>query len=248
MIKLTINDKLIEVEEGLTILEAAKTVGIDIPTFCWHPKLKVLGGCRVCLVQVNDMPKLQIACNTVVCEGMMVRTNTPQVIKARKGIIEMLLINHPLDCPTCDKGGECDLQDITFKYGSERSRFVEEKRRFFADEKSSFDDLQIGPQIIRNQNRCVYCLKCIRFLKEIAGEYDLGAFQRGSKSEISVLSGIPIDNIYSGNVVEICPVGALTAKSFRYKTRVWNTKKVKSICPFCGDGCNINLWMNQNRL
>lgn len=248
MISLTIDDKLVEIEEGKTILEAAKKAGIEIPTFCWHEKLKILGGCRICLVEVEKWPKLQIACNTQVTQGMVVRTNTPQVVKARKGIVELLLINHPLDCPTCDKGGECDLQDITFKYGSDRSRFVEEKRKYIVDKNSVFDDLKIGPQIIRNQNRCIYCLKCIRFLKEIAGEYDLGAFRRGPKSEINVLPGIPVSNIYSGNTVEICPVGALTAKSFRYKIRVWKTQKIKSICPFCGDGCNLTLWVDQNKL
>jgi NADH-quinone oxidoreductase chain G len=248
MISLTIDDKLIEIEEGKTILEAAKKVGIEIPTFCWHEKLKVLGGCRVCLVEVEKWLKLQIACNTQVTQGMVVKTNTPQVIKARKGIVELLLINHPLDCPTCDKGGECELQEITFKFGSDRSRFIEEKRRHIVDKNSTLDDLKIGPQIIRNQNRCIYCLKCIRFLKEIAGEYDLGAFRRGPKSEINVLPGIPVTNIYSGNTVEICPVGALTAKSFRYKIRVWKTQKIKSICPFCGDGCNLTLWVDQNKL
>lgn len=248
MVSLTIDDKIVEVEEGKTILEAAKKAGIDIPTFCWHPKLKILGGCRVCLVAVEKYPKLQIACNTQVSQGMIVRTDTPEVIKARKGIIELLLINHPLDCPTCDKGGECDLQDIAFKYGADRSRFTEEKRRYIVDKNSTFDDLQIGPQIIRNQNRCIYCLKCIRFLKEIADEYDMGAFERGWRSQINVLPGVPVSNVYSGNAVEICPVGALTAKSFRYKIRVWKTKKVKSICPFCADGCNLTLWVDQNKL
>jgi NADH-quinone oxidoreductase chain G len=248
MISLTIDDKLVEIEEGKTILEAAKKAGIEISTFCWHEKLKVLGGCRICLVEVEKLPKLQIACNTQVTQGMVVKTNTPQVIKARKGIVELLLINHPLDCPTCDKGGECELQEITFKYGSDRSRFIEEKRRHIVDKNSTFDDLKIGPQIIRNQNRCIYCLKCIRFMKEIAGEYDLGAFRRGPKSEINVLPGIPVTNIYSGNTVEICPVGALTARSFRYKIRVWKTQKIKSICPFCGDGCNLTLWVDQNKL
>ncbi len=247
MVSLTIDDKIIEAEEGKTILEAAKKADIDIPTFCWHPKLKILGGCRVCLVAVERNPKLQIACNTQVSQGMVVRTNTPEVIKARKGIIELLLINHPLDCPTCDKGGECDLQDITFKYGADRSRFTEEKRRHIVDRNSTFDDLQIGPQIIRNQNRCIYCLKCIRFLKEIAGEYDMGAFERGWRSQINVLPHIPVSNVYSGNTVEICPVGALTAKSFRYKIRVWNTRKVRSICPFCSDGCNLTLWVDRDR-
>jgi NADH-quinone oxidoreductase chain G len=248
MISLTIDNKTVEVEEGKTILQGAKKVGIDIPTFCWHEKLKILGGCRICLVEVEKVQKLMIACNTPATSGMVVWTNSPKVIKARKGIIEFLLINHPLDCPSCDKGGECDLQEITFKYGTDRSRFVEEKRRSIVDQTSTFDDLKIGPQVIRNQNRCIYCLKCIRFLKEIAGEYDMGAFMRGWRSEINVLPAIPIANIYSGNTVEICPVGALTSKSWRYLIRPWTASKVKSICPFCGDGCNLTLWSGQNKL
>jgi formate dehydrogenase alpha subunit len=202
----------------------------------------------MCLVEVEKMPKLQVACATVVSEGMVVRTNTPEVKRARKGVLEFLLINHPLDCPTCDKGGECDLQNFVFKYGSDKSRFVEEKRRFIVDPKSKFDDLAIGPQIIRNMNRCILCRKCVRFIKEIAGENDLGTFRRGAKSEICVLPDIPVNNPYSGNTVEICPVGALTSESFRYKIRVWQTEKIPTICPHCGDGCNITLWTKDDRI
>jgi formate dehydrogenase alpha subunit len=248
MVSLTIDGKKITVEEGTTILKAAEKVGIEIPTFCFHDKLEPVGACRMCLVEVEKMPKLQIACATVVSEGMVVKTNTPQVIKARKGVLEFLLINHPLDCPTCDKGGECDLQNFVFKYGSDKSRFVEEKRRFIVDPKSKLDDLYIGPQIIRNMNRCILCRKCVRFIKEIAGENDLGTFCRGAKSEINVLPDIPVDNPYSGNAVEICPVGALTSKSFRYKIRVWQTEKTLTICPRCGDGCNITLWTKDDRI
>jgi formate dehydrogenase alpha subunit len=248
MVSLTIDGKKVTVEEGTTILEAAEKLGIEIPTFCFHDKLEAVGACRMCLVEVEKMPKLQVACATAVSEGMVVKTNTPEVIKARKGVLEFLLINHPLDCPTCDKGGECDLQNFVFKYGSDKSRFVEEKRRFIVDPKSKFDDLSIGPQIIRNMNRCILCRKCVRFIKEIAGENDLGTFRRGAKSEISVLPDIPVNNPYSGNVVEICPVGALTSESFRYKIRVWQTEKTSTICPHCGDGCNITLWTKHDRI
>ncbi len=248
MVNLTIDGKKVTVEEGTTILKAAERLGIEIPTFCWHDKLEPVGACRMCLVEVEKTPKLQIACATVVSEGMVVKTNTPAVIKARKGVLEFLLINHPLDCPTCDKGGECDLQNFVFKYGSDKSRFVEEKRRFVGDPKTKFDDLTIGREIIRNMNRCILCRKCVRFIKEIAGEADLGTFRRGAKSEIGVLPDIPVDNPYSGNVVEICPVGALSSKSFRYKTRVWQTQKTSSICPHCADGCNITLWTKDDRL
>jgi formate dehydrogenase alpha subunit len=248
MVSLTIDEKKVTVEEGTTILKAAEKLGIEIPTFCFHDKLELVGACRMCLVEVEKMPKLQVACATVVSEGMVVKTNTPEVKRARKGVLEFLLINHPLDCPTCDKGGECDLQNFVFKYGSDKSRFVEEKRRFVVDPKSKFDDLSIGPQIIRNMNRCILCRKCVRFIYEIAGENDLGTFRRGAKSEINVLPDIPVDNPYSGNVVEICPVGALTSKSFRYKIRAWQTKKTPTICPHCGDGCNINLWTKDDRI
>ena len=248
MVSLTIDGKKVTVEEGMTILKAAEKLGIEIPTLCFHDKLEPVGACRMCLVEVEKVPKLQVACATVVSEGMVVKTNTPQVIKARKGILEFLLINHPLDCPTCDKGGECDLQNFVFCYGSDKSRFVEKKRRFIVNPKSKLDDLSIGPQIIRNMNRCILCRKCVRFMKEIAGEDDLGTFRRGAKSEICVLPDIPVDNPYSGNVVEICPVGALTSKSFRYKIRVWQTDKTSTICPHCGDGCNITLWTKDDRI
>jgi formate dehydrogenase alpha subunit len=248
MVSLTIDGKKVTVEEGTTILKAAEKLGIQIPTFCFHDKLEPVGGCRMCLVEVEKMSKLQVACATIVSDGMVVKTNTPEVKRARKGVLEFLLINHPLDCPTCDKGGECDLQNFVFKYGSDKSRFVEEKRRFVVDLKSKFDDLSIGPQIIRNMNRCILCRKCVRFIYEIAGENDLGTFRRGAKSEINALPDIPVDNPYSGNVVEICPVGALTSKSFRYKIRAWQTKKTSTICPHCGDGCNVTLWTKDDRI
>lgn len=235
-------------EEGATILKAAEKLGVEIPAFCFHDKLEAVGSCRMCLVEVEKMWKLQVACATPVSGGMVVKTDTPQVRAARKGVLEFLLINHPLDCPVCDKGGECELQNLVFKYGSDKSRYKEEKRRFIVDPKSKYDDLQIGPQIVRNMNRCILCRKCVRFLNEIAGETDLGTFGRAAKTEINVLPDIPLDNPYSGNTVEICPVGALTSKSFRYKIRVWETEVRPSICPNCGDGCNVNLWTKDDRI
>ena len=248
MVTLTIDGRQIIVEEGTTILKAAEKLGIEIPTFCYHDKLKTVGACRMCLVEVEKVPKLQVACATMVSDGMMVHTDSPQVVNARRGVLEFLLINHPLDCPVCDKGGECELQNLVFKYGSDKSRFVEEKRRYLVDPKAKYDDLAIGPHIIRNMNRCILCRKCVRFINEIAGEGDLGTFKRGSKTEINILPEIPIDNPYSGNVTEICPVGALTSKSFRYKIRVWQTKVIPSVCPQCADGCNIRLWVKDDRI
>lgn len=248
MIFISIDDKEVKTEPGKTILEAAKSAGIDIPTFCWHEKLDLHGGCRLCLVEVDEMPKLQPACATYVCEGMKVKTKSPKVVKARKGVLEFLLINHPLDCPTCDKAGECELQDQVFKYGSAATRFKEEKRRFKVDPKFAFDDLTIGPQIVRNMNRCILCTRCIRFMKDIAGEHQLGEFSRGSKSEINALPDIPVNNPYAGNVTEICPVGALTSRAFRYRIRVWLTQRIESICPLCGDGCNTTLWVKDDTI
>jgi len=248
MVTLIIDSKQVTVEEGTTILKAAEKLGIEIPTFCYHDKLETVGACRMCLVEVENTPKLQIACATVVSEGMVVKTDTPQVTSARKGILEFLLINHPLDCPVCDKGGECELQNLVFKFGSNKSRFVEEKRRHIADPNARYDDLSIGTHTIRNMNRCILCRKCVRFISEIAGQTDLGTFRRGSKTEINVLPDIPLGNLYSGNVVEICPVGALTSKSFRYKTRVWQIKTTPSICPNCADGCNIKIWAKDERI
>ncbi|MGB2806028.1 MAG: NADH-quinone oxidoreductase subunit NuoG [Candidatus Zixiibacteriota bacterium] len=248
MVTLTIDGKQVAVEEGTTVLKAAEKLGIEISTFCFHDKLEAVGSCRMCLVEVEKMWKLQVACATPVSEGMVVKTDTPQVRAARKGVLEFLLINHPLDCPVCDKGGECELQNLVFKYGSDKSRYKEEKRRFIVDPKSRYDDLQIGTQIIRNMNRCILCRKCVRFLNEIAGETDLGTFGRAAKSEINTLPDIPLDNPYSGNAVEICPVGALTSKSFRYKIRVWETEVTPSICPLCGDGCNVNLWTKDDKI
>ncbi len=248
MVTLTIDGKQVTVEEGTTILKAAEKLGVEIPTFCNHDKLEPVGACRMCLVEVEKIWKLQVACGTPVSEGMVVKTDTPQVRAARKGVLEFLLINHPLDCPVCDKGGECELQNLVFKYGSDKSRYAEEKRRFVVDPKSKHDDLSLGTQIIRNQNRCILCRKCVRFISEIAGETDLGTFGRAAKSEINVLPDMPLDNPYSGNTVEMCPVGALTSKSFRYRIRVWQTKVTPSVCSLCGDGCNVKLWTKEDKI
>jgi NADH-quinone oxidoreductase chain G len=248
MVTLTIDGKQVTVEEGTTILKAAEKLGVEIPTFCNHDKLEPVGACRMCLVEVEKNWKLQVACGTPVSEGMVVKTDTPQVRAARRGVLEFLLINHPLDCPVCDKGGECELQNLVFKHGSDKSRYAEEKRLFVVDPKSKYDDLALGTHIVRNQNRCILCRKCVRFISEIAGETDLGTFGRAAKSEINVLPDIPLDNPYSGNTVEMCPVGALTSKSFRYKIRVWQTEVTPSVCSLCADGCNLKLWTKENKI
>jgi len=245
LVTLTIDGREVQVPPGTTVLEAARSIGIEIPTFCWHPKLKPVGACRMCYVEIEKRPKLEVSCATPVLPGMVVHTDSEKVKQGRRAVIEFILINHPLDCPTCDKGGECDLQDLTFAHGIDDSRFVFKKYRFIRDKNSTFDDWRIGPEVIRNQNRCILCYKCVRANKEIFGEHDLGVFQRGNLAEIDTPPGRQLNNIYSGNLVEICPVGALTNTDWRYKIRVWKTAQVDSICPYCSDGCNLTLWKNQ---
>jgi len=248
MVTFTIDGREVTVPKGTTVLEAAKSIGIEIPTFCWHPKLKPVGACRMCYVEIEKRPKLEVSCCTEAMPGMVVHTDSEKVKQGRRAVIEFTLLNHPLDCPTCDKGGECDLQDLTFAHGIDDSRFDFKKYRHIRDKKSTFDDLRIGPEIIRNQNRCILCYKCVRSNKEIFGEYDIGVYQRGNMAEINAAPGQPVDNLYSGNLVEICPVGALTNTDWRYKIRVWKTETADSICNFCGDGCNIKMWKDRNRV
>lgn len=241
-VALTIDGKAVEVPHGTLIIEAAKKAGVEIPTFCYDKRLKSVGACRMCLVEVEKMPKLIASCATPVAPDMVVHTESEKVVKARKGVLEFLLINHPLDCPTCDKGGECPLQDQTFAYGPPVSRYRENKIRFIdetADQK--FDDIPLGPEILLCRNRCIMCYKCVRIVRELAGEADLGVFQRGAYTSINVLSELEFSDEFSGNTVEYCPVGALTSRSFRYKIRDWLLKKAPSICNLCSDGCNMQV-------
>jgi len=249
MVTLTIDGQEVTVPKGTTVLEAAQQIGVDIPYFCWHPKLDNIGACRMCLVDIEKFPKPAVSCATEVMPDMVVHTNTDNIIKARRGVLEFLLLNHPLDCPTCDKGGECDLQNNVFRHGIDKSRQTFVRHRVVDDKTfGTFDDKRIGPEIIRNMNRCVTCFKCVRFNKEIAGEWDLGAYQRGSHTVIDVPPGRQIENLYSGNVVEICPVGALTNTDWRYKVRVWKAKQTPSIAPYDADGQNIKLWHNHRAI
>lgn len=248
-VTLTIDGREVTVDKGTNVLEAAKSVGIEIPYFCWHPKLDSVGACRMCLVAIEKIPKPAVACATAVMPDMVVHTQTEEILEARKGVLEFLLLNHPLDCPTCDKGGECDLQDNVFRHGTDISRQTFTRLRVVdKDTYGTFDDKRIGPEIIRNMNRCVTCFKCVRFNKEIAGEFDLGAYERGNHTVIDTPPGEQIDNLYSGNVVEICPVGALTNTDWRYKVRVWKTKQADSISSHDADGQNIKLWYNHRQI
>ncbi|MDD3731320.1 MAG: NADH-quinone oxidoreductase subunit NuoG [candidate division Zixibacteria bacterium] len=247
-VTLTIDGLTVTVPRGYTVLEAARSIGINIPTFCWHPKLKPVGACRICYVEIEKFPKLQVSCATVAMDGMVVHTNTDQVKNGRRAVLEFILLNHPLDCPTCDKGGECDLQNLTFAHGLDDSRFAFQKYRFVDDDMTTtFDDKRIGPEIILNRNRCILCYKCVRANKEAFGEYDLGAYERGNITEINAAPGRQVANPFSGNLVEICPVGALTNTDWRYKIRVWLTKTTPSICNFSSSGTNILFYKEDHK-
>jgi NADH-quinone oxidoreductase subunit G len=233
MPNLTINGMAVGVPEGTTILNAAKQVGIHIPHYCYHTHLPIAGNCRMCLVEVEKFPKLQTACSTVVTEGMVVRTDTEKVRKAVTGVLELLLIHHPIDCPICDQAGECGLQDYYMIYGLHKSRYA------LGDKVHKKKVQDIGGQIVLDAERCILCSRCVRFLEEVTGTRELHFFQRGDHSEISIFPGRPLDNNYTGNLADICPVGALTSKDFRFKCRVWFLKGVESICTGCAQGCNI---------
>ncbi|MCE1187833.1 MAG: molybdopterin-dependent oxidoreductase [Ignavibacteria bacterium] len=241
MPKLTIDGKEVEFQPGQTIIQAAATVGIDIPHFCWHPKLSVSGNCRVCLVEIEKMPKLAISCATQAAEGMVVHTNSEKTLAARKAVMEFILINHPLDCPVCDEAGECKLQEYTYKHSIGESRFTEEKQH---KEKR----VPLGPHVMFDGERCISCSRCIRFCTEVAGDTQLTFVQRGDRVTINTFPGKELDNPYSMNVTDICPVGALTSRDFRFNSRVWDLSATNSICQGCSKGCNIQLWVKANKV
>lgn len=235
MPKLIIDGKEIEVAAGTTIIQAAEKLGIDIPRYCYHPALPVAGNCRICMVEIEKQPKLQIACYTPVADGMVVKTNSPKVLDVRKTVLEFLLVNHPVDCPVCDQAGECKLQDYYMEHGRYNSRLEDVKV------KKHKKAVSIGPTVMLDQERCILCTRCVRFSDTISKSNELGVFNRGDHSELDVMPGKQLDNKYSGNVVDICPVGALTDKDFRFKCRVWYLAQTKSVCPGCSMGCNINV-------
>jgi len=241
LIKLNIDGNDIAVAPGTLIIEAARLLGIEIPTFCYDQRLKSVGACRMCLVEVEKMPKLIASCATPVAPGMVIHTDSDKVVVARRGVLEFLLINHPLDCPTCDKGGECPLQNLTFNYGPPISRFSENKIRFQDGTRLGFDDLRIGPEIWLNRNRCIICYKCVRIARDLAGGADIGMFNRGAYAKIDIPNEIQYANEFSGNTVEYCPVGALMSDSFRYRVRTWLLERTPSVCWLCPDGCNITV-------
>jgi NADH-quinone oxidoreductase subunit G len=231
-VSLTIDGRPVSVPKGSVVWAAAQKLGIEIPIYCYHPKMDPLGACRMCFVQIEKMPKLQTACTAVATEGMVVRTDTPEVKKARAGTLEFLLINHPLDCPICDKGGECNLQDFTLRYGPGDSRFDVAKRHYPKP-------IPVSPSILLDRERCIACQRCVRFCQDVAMESGLIMKERGFRTEVGADPDAPFDSIFSGNVVEMCPVGALTATSFRFVTRPWELRRTPSVCGNCAVGCNV---------
>ncbi|MCX7833822.1 MAG: 2Fe-2S iron-sulfur cluster-binding protein [Ignavibacteria bacterium] len=238
---ITIDGQKLEFKKGETILQVALRSGIDIPHFCYHPALSIAGNCRICLVEVDNIPKLVIACATLAEKDMVVKTNTPKVIEAQNAIMEFILINHPLDCPICDEAGECKLQDYAYKYGKGYSRFDEEK--VIKDKR-----VPIGPNVLFDAERCISCSRCIRYCDEISKSHELTFVNRGEKVTIETFPGKQLDNPYSMNVIEICPVGALTSRHFRFRARVWDMSFTYSICPGCARGCNTIIGVRNNEI
>ena len=241
-VTLTIDGRQVTVEKGKTVLEAANQHGAPVPYYCYHPGLGVDGSCRVCIVKIEKMAKLQTACSTVCTEGMVVTTNTPDVEAARASVFEFLLINHPLDCPVCDKGGECPLQDFSYSFGPERSR-MEFPRRVF-DGEGVKADVDFGPTLLLNRNRCILCTRCVRFMREVDGDAQIGIVQRGYGSEIATFEEQGVISLLSGNLMDVCPVGAITTRDYRFKARPWdNPQAVDTICTLCEKGCNTTAWI-----
>ena len=233
MLKLKVNDVEIEVEEGLTVLQACEKAGAEIPRFCYHEKLSIAGNCRMCLVEMEKSPKPIASCAMPAANGMVIKTNTPKIEKSRKGVMEFLLANHPLDCPVCDQGGECDLQDQSMFYGIDKSRFKENKR--------AVPDKNMGPLIKTQMTRCIHCTRCVRFATEIAGVPELGAIGRGEDMQITTYLEQSVQSELSGNVIDLCPVGALTSKPYVFEARPWELKKTETIDVMDAVGSNIRV-------
>ena len=240
MVNLTIEGRQVSVAEGTTILEAAKTVGVLIPHYCYHPGLPVAGVCRMCLVEVEKAPKLAPSCATTVAEGQVVRVHTDKALDARQGVLEMLLINHPLDCPICDQSGECELQDYTYQEGRADSRYREPKRFNPAED--------FGGDVIYVPNRCILCTRCVRFMDDVAKDPVLNVSERGDRAVIGKFEGHDMTNPWAANVIDLCPVGALLSKDFLNKARAWELDRAASICPNCTQGCNVMMETRENQI
>jgi NADH-quinone oxidoreductase subunit G len=237
---LTIDGRRIEVPDGTTVIQAAEQLGIFVPRYCYHPGLSIAGNCRICLVDIEKSPKLQIACNTPVTDGMVVHTKNAKAEDGRRAVLEFLLANHPLDCPVCDQSGECELQNFYMNFGLYDPRFREQKVK----KKKA---VELGPHVMLDQERCILCSRCVRFTDEISKTGEFGIFNRGDRAEVGLYPGQRLDNPYSGNVIDICPVGALTEREFRFKARVWYLSSAPTVCDGCAQGCNIDMHYVLNR-
>ena len=241
-VTLTIDGRSITVAKGTTVLQAAIENGIQIPYYCYHPALGIDGSCRVCIVRIEKMPKLQTSCSTLCADGMVVDTRSPEVVEARASVFEFLLINHPLDCPVCDKGGECPLQDYSYTFGPDASRMDLPRRTF--DGEGVRADVDFGPTLLINRNRCILCSRCVRFMRDIDGDAQIGVEDRGYGSHIVTFQDEGVHSLLSGNLMDVCPVGALLSRDYRFKSRPWdNPVAVDTICTLCAKGCSITAWL-----
>ena len=241
-VTLTIDGQQIAVPKGTTVLQAAIQAGIQVPYYCYHPGLGIDASCRVCLVKIEKMPKLQTSCSTPAAEGMVVHTTDAESVEGRAGVFEFLLINHPLDCPVCDKGGECPLQDFSYRFGNTESR-MDFPRRVF-DGEGVRADVDFGPTLMLNRNRCILCTRCTRFMREVDGDAQIGIIDRGNGSEIATFNEQGVHSILSGNLMDVCPVGAITTRQYRFRSRPWdNPHAVDTICTLCSKGCNTTGWI-----
>ena len=243
-VTLTIDGRTITAEKGKSVLQAAIENGISVPYYCYHPGIGVDGSCRMCIVKVEKMPKLQTSCSTLCAEGMVVTTNSPEVVAARASVFEFLLINHPLDCPVCDKGGECPLQDFSYTFGPAESRMEFPRRTF--DGEGVKADVDFGPTLMLNRNRCILCTRCVRFMRDVEGDAQINVIDRGNGSEIATFQDEGVHSLNSGNLMDVCPVGAITTRDYRFKARPWdNPHAVDTICTFCSKGCNTTAWIKE---
>ncbi|HYC21465.1 MAG TPA: 2Fe-2S iron-sulfur cluster-binding protein [Candidatus Bathyarchaeia archaeon] len=240
-VTITVDGQRITAEAGAPLLQVALDHGIQIPHYCYHPKLSIDGSCRMCQVKIEKAPKLAISCNTPITDGMVVDTQGAEVERARRGVMELLLINHPLDCPICDQAGECFLQDYSFGYGRGDARTSTPRRK-------GPKRVEIGPRVVFDQERCILCRRCVRFTKEISETEELRVFGIGDRSHIGTFPGKPLDNDYSINTADICPVGALLSKEFHHRLRVWFLEETESVCASCSNGCNVKIGAYRNQI
>src|SRR6266536_5884296 len=240
-VTLTIDGRPVTVEKGKTVLQAAIEAGITVPYYCYHPGIGIAGSCRVCIVQIEKLPKLQTSSSTTCADGMAVSTRTKEVVDARAGVFEFLLVHHPLDCPVCDKGGECPLQDFTFRHGYPTSR-IDAPRLHFQK------PIPLSDRIALDRERCVLCYRCTRYYDEIAWEQELTADQRGVHTVIASQFDRPLQSIFSGNIIDLCPVGALTSRVWRFESRPWDMTHTATVCSKCSVGCSVTQWQRRGQL